>query len=103
MSAWLYTGPLEPGIALARQRCTTLTHRMDGPVHIVESEQPATDTDPRCHSATTADTEVEAWRAHLGLLFGDDKPYPDDADPGESLIRYQARLARAARRAGQPD
>jgi hypothetical protein len=83
--AWSYTGQLEPAIALVRERSTTVETSWRGGVFHVSTTEPGRST------STTADSEEDAWRAHIGDLFGRGKPYPDDARPGEALSAFRER------------
>jgi hypothetical protein len=83
--AWEYTGPLEPAIQYVRAHHTdVLVYNCDG-THYVSSQN------GNSHMSTSADSEEEAWRSHLGHALTTGKPWPDDARPGETLARFKAR------------
>jgi len=63
-----------------------LVYSYDG-IHCVSSDS------GRASVSTSADTEAEAWRAHLGLVLTEGQPYPDDARPGETIAQLKARRA----------
>ncbi|MQA09578.1 MAG: hypothetical protein GEU98_13705 [Pseudonocardiaceae bacterium] len=88
LPAWNYKGPLEAGIRWLRAHHTEVLVYTDDGVHYVSSKSGTSSM------STSADSEEEAWRAHLGyaLLAGDDPPFPDDARPGETIAGFKARL-----------
>lgn len=90
--AWNYTGRLEAAIQYVRAHHTSVrVYRVDD-VHYVCSHHAGGIVN------TSADSEEDAWRAHLGLvLTGDGQPFPDDARPGETIAALKARLRKARR------
>lgn len=94
LPAWIYTGPLDSAIQYVRATHKDVKVFSEDGIHYVQSryEDPERGTP---HSAsTTADSEEEAWRAHLGLVLGWGHPYPDDARPGETVAALRARTRR---------
>lgn len=77
--AWFYIGDLITAKAWAAQTQWNIElHREHNYVTLSSSG-------PETNLGTTADTEDDAWRSHLGvLLCWDSKPYPDVAMPGET-------------------
>lgn len=48
--------------------------------------------------STSADSEQEARRAHIGhVLTSGTQPFPDDARPGETIAGLKARLQQEPR------
>jgi hypothetical protein len=86
LPAWDYTGPLEPAIQYVRAHHTEVLVYSDDDVHYVSS------TYEGGSLSTSADSEEEAWRGHLGhVLAKGKKPFPDDARPGETIADFKAR------------
>lgn len=84
--AWYYTGPLDPAIQYMRARHEGLMVYPAEDVHVVSSRGPFGSM------STTADTEEEAWRSHFASSYVRDKPYPDDARPGETRAEFKRRI-----------
>lgn len=91
LPAWTYTGPLEPGIARVHEHCAEVETTKERRVFVVHSVLPSEHGINLC---TTADTEEDAWRGHLGVLLlrGVVHPHPDNAQPGETLAALKARV-----------
>ena len=63
LPAWDYTGPLEPAIQYVRARHTEVVVYSDDDVHYVSSKHGGGSI------STSADSEEEAWRGHLGQVL----------------------------------
>lgn len=87
MPMWDYIGPLGPAIQWVRANHTDVRVYIDEDVHVVMSSNNSR------HVSTTADSEEEAWRGHLGrALVGDDQPFPGHARPGETIAEFKLRV-----------
>lgn len=91
LPAWNYIGPLAPGIQFIRAHHTDVRYYAYEGVHYVSSKHTRDDGIPSSVS-TSADSEEEAWRAHIGGALSEGMPYPDDARPGETVAQLRARV-----------
>jgi hypothetical protein len=89
--AWDYTGPLEPAIQYLRAHHSEVRVYSHDDVHYVSSTYEGGNLN------TSADSEEEAWRAHLGHVLGEKKPSPGDARPSETIAVYRTRMQEQGR------
>lgn len=86
---WEYTGPLEPAIQYVRAHHAEVLVYGDDDVRYVSSKYE--DQGVSRSLSTSAGSEEEAWRNHLGHVLTEGEPFPDDARPGETIADFKAR------------
>jgi len=92
MPAWIYTGELKLAIQYICATHTDVKVWSDDGVHYVMSDS-VSESGVTSHTSTAADSEEDAWRAHIGGALVSGQPYADQAEAGESLADLKVRKA----------
>lgn len=91
--SWVYTGELTGAIAHIRAVCDNIDEHPEEAGYLVVTTRVRPDG-TRERTSTFADSEEDAWRAHVAH-FTDVLPFPDEAAPGEHAQSLADRLADA--------
>lgn len=86
--AWWFTGDLTEGERVFRANVTIEREKQYSKYYVLSYYSA-----PRSHTGVTADTREDAYRSAIGHLLADlvEAPWPDDAEPGETMPEYRTR------------